>query len=64
MKKVFLILFASAALAFNGCKSTHKDAMEDSSEMRNNANEATQMVDTMHSNMTDTMKMVPDTMQH
>lgn len=62
MKKVFLVLFASAAFAFNGCESTHEDAMEDSAEMRNDANEATQMVDTMRPMSLDTMMVVPDTM--
>ena len=62
MKKVFFVLFASAVFSIGGCKSGHKDKDDtmDSTEMKNQVNQAMDSVnnmkmDTMHP-MVDTMK--------
>ena len=48
MKKVFYVLFASAALSFTACKSGgDKAEMADSTELNNMANEAKTAVDSM-----------------
>jgi len=50
MKKVFYVLFASAALSMTACKSGgNKMDATDSTEMNNMANEAKSAVDTMSS---------------
>ena len=62
MKKVFLVLFASAAFSIVGCKSGQKnDKMEDSMEMKNDVNQAMQSVDSMHNTPADTMHTMTDT---
>ena len=63
MKKVFLVLFASAAFSIVACKSGMKsDKMEDSMATKNDVNQAMQSVDSMH-NMQDTTHMA-DTTHH
>lgn len=49
MKKVFFLLFASAVFSIGGCKSAHhdKDDEMDSTEMRNQVNQAMDSVSTM-----------------
>ena len=61
MKKVFYVLFASAALSFTACKSGgDKSDATDSTQMNNMANEAQDAVKAMPDSSTmpaDTMKM-------
>jgi len=60
MKKVFYVLFASAALSFTACKSGGtKTEATDSTEMNNMANEAQQQVDSMNQSMPDTTHQTP-----
>jgi hypothetical protein len=60
MKKVFYVLFASAALSFTACKSGgNKMDTTDSTEMNNMANEAQQQVDTMKAMPADTTHVAP-----
>ena len=64
MKKVFLVLFASAAFSIVACKSGMKnDKVEDSMEMKNDVNQAMQSVDSMNATQTDTTHAMPDTMK-
>ena len=59
MKKVFYVLFASAALSFTACKSGgNKTEATDSTEMNNMANEAKSAVDSMTNAATDTAKQM------
>lgn len=61
MKKVFYVLFASAALSFTACSSGgNKSESTDSTEMKNMANEAQQQVDSMNKSMpADTSHAMP-----
>ena len=61
MKKVFYVLFASAALSFTACKSGGEKAeTADSTEMNNMANEAKTAVDSMTQSMpADTTQVAP-----
>ena len=62
MKKVFLVVFASAAFSFVACKSGMKnDKMEDSMATKNDVNQAMQSVDSMHSMADTSHAAMPDT---
>ena len=64
MKKVFLVLFASAAFSIVACKSGQKhDEMGDSTEMRNDADSAMKEVSPVPMNPPDSTNMT-DTTHH
>ena len=60
MKKVFFVLFASAVFSIGGCKSAQKDKDDsmDSTEMKNQVNQA---MDSVNSMKMDTMHPMVDT---